>query len=195
MVRRQSPALAALRAATATAHVALENALEIGRDAADEGAYARYLQAVLGWIDPLERCLWSAPWPAPVEPLARARKTSWIESDLRARGLNDHAISQLPRYTTLPPMPTLAHRFGVAYVVEGAQLGGRSLLRRLGPRIAPLPARWLEGYGHDTSGLWSSFLDALAANVRDRVDVEAAAHNARLTFELAHTWFTARSVA
>jgi heme oxygenase len=188
-------ALELIRASTADVHQALESTLEVARPDAGEAAYGRYLAALLGWLEPLEQRLWSLEWPSPVVPALRTGKTRWIEADLRARGSSAAQISALPRQRALPPMSSLAQRFGAAYVVEGAQLGGQVLLRRLGPRLAPLPARWLEGYGHDTGGRWRSFLTALGSSVHERADAELAAGSARVTFELAQAWFAARGVA
>jgi heme oxygenase (biliverdin-IX-beta and delta-forming) len=190
-----SPALALIRSTTAPAHRTLERALAIGRPEADDAAYVRYLEALLGWLDPLEPVLWSDCWPESVMPLARGDKTAWIEEDLRARGRGDRELSAIPRQRALPALGSLAQRFGVAYVVEGAQLGGRALLQRLGPRLAPLPARWLQGYGSDSADRWRSFVAALGACLGDQAQAQSAASSARATFALAHAWFVERGVA
>lgn len=190
-----SPALEIIRAATADAHRRLESTLEIGRAEAGEGAYVRYLEAVLGWLAPLEPLLWSGPWPAPVAAPARDGKVAWAEADLRARGRSDRQLSALPRQRALPPLTSLAQSFGVAYVVEGAQLGGQVLLRRLGPRLAPRPTRWLEGYGAESGARWRSFAAALGACLRDPEQARSAAEAARRTFELVHGWFALQGVA
>ena len=189
-----SLALEIIRAFTADAHRALESTLEIGRPDAGEPAYLRYLEALWGWLDPLESALWAAHWPESIAATTRSGKTRWIEADLRARGRNADSIARLPRQLALPPLDGAAQRFGVAYVVEGAQLGGQYLLRRLAPRLAPLPARWLEGYGSDTARHWRSFVVALGAQLQSHGEAEAAAHSARSTFELAHAWFAMRGV-
>jgi len=46
----------------------------------------------------------------------------------------------------------------VAYVVEGSQLGGRFLAKRLEDAKPPLPLSYLRGYGDDTGALWKGFL-------------------------------------
>lgn len=188
-----TPALDTLRARTAKDHRALEENLEIARSDAGEAAYARYLGAVLGWLEPLEPALWAGPWPEAIEPSVRADKVRWIESDLRARGLTDRELAAIPRQSELPNLSTLAHRFGVAYVVEGSLLGGQSLLRSLGPRLTH-PARWLEGYGRETVPRWRAFLGALEANVATANDARIAAENARATFVWIADWFALRGV-
>jgi heme oxygenase len=190
-----NPALELIRSATAPAHRTLERALAIARPDADEGAYVRHLEALLGWLDPLEALLWSGRWPEGVAASARSGKTAWIEADLRARGRGDRELSEIPRQRELPPLGSLAQRFGVAYVIEGAQLGGRVLLQRLGPRLAPLPARWLQGYGSDSPDRWRSFVVALGTCLEDEALAQSAAFSARSTFALAHAWFVRRGVA
>jgi heme oxygenase len=177
------------------AHRALEQRLEIARPDARDEAYARYLEAVWGWLAPLEPPLWGQAWPESVTPCERDGKAAWAAADLRARGLRAEQIAALPRQTALPPLASLAQRFGVAYVIEGAQLGGQVLLRELGPRVAPLPTRWLSGYGHDTANKWRSFLSALTLSLREPFEVEEAAESARVTFELVHGWFARRGIA
>lgn len=186
-------ALDIIRTATATAHRTLEEKLEIARADADDAAYTRYLGAVIGWLEPLESPLWSGPWPDAMTPALRAGKTAWIETDLRARGMNDDDIAALPRETELPALDSLSHRLGVAYVVEGAQLGGQTLLRSLGARLAQ-PTRWLEGYGAETGARWRTFLGALDTHLTTRADAESAAENARATFAWIDDWFTMRGV-
>lgn len=149
----------------------------------------------MGWLAPLEPALWSEPWPALVAPCARREKLAWLEADLVARGRTRQQIATLPRQHTLPPLDSLAQRFGVAYVIEGAQLGGQVLLRTLAPRLAPRPTRFLVGYGTESGEKWRTFLSALGLSLCDPRERERAAESARLTFELAHGFFSARGIA
>lgn len=151
LARQANAALEVIRAGTRDAHTSLESTLEIARADAGEREYSRYIGAVLGWLEPLEAELWQGPWPEVVRPRERRDKSAWIISDLRDRGLTDAQVSAIPRCQRVPPLCTAAERFGAAYVVEGAQLGGRALLKQLGPRLAPRRVRWLEGYGAETT--------------------------------------------
>jgi heme oxygenase (biliverdin-IX-beta and delta-forming) len=188
-------ALDIIRAETADAHHALEQQLEVARPDAGEDAYLRYLRALLGWLEPLEALLWQGPWPEAVGVARRAGKARWIVADLHARGLDEAEISAIPRRAVLAEQTSLVQRFGIAYVVEGAQLGGQVLLRRLGPRVAPLPTRFLVGYGRDCAKLWRSFVDALAGALTDDEQARAAAASARAEFEAAHEWFALQGAA
>jgi heme oxygenase len=190
-----SSALELIRASTADAHQALERGLRVARADAGDDEYTRYLAAVLGWLEPLERPLWSNPWPVSIGAAERDDKAAWIRADLTARGLTAEEIARIPRVRTLPPLGSLAERFGVAYVIEGAQLGGQVLRRQLGPRVAPRPTRWLESYRDQVGVKWRAFLAALAHSLEERADAEAAARAAGATFEWVHAWFARQRVA
>ena len=193
--RLANAALEVIRASTRDAHAALDATLEIARAESGEAEYFRYIGAVLGWLEPLETALWQGPWPDVVAPGERRDKSAWIVSDLRERGLTDAEVAAIPRCESLPPLDSAAARFGAAYVVEGAQLGGRALLKELGPRLAPRRARWLEGYGSETAARWRAFVAALGAELPDGTEARVAAESAQRTFAWVHSWFTLRGVA
>lgn len=73
--------------------------------------------------------------------------------------------------------------WGLAYVVEGSQLGGQFLYRRLAPRLAPHPLRYLQGTGADTHLRWKAFTRLLNANVQSSFDIQAACAGARAGFD------------
>lgn len=189
-----SAALQLIRASTASAHAALDASLSVARPEAGDEAYARYLEASLGFLEPLEGPLWSSAWPAGIEPALRTGKAAWVRADLSARGSSDGALLALPRRRSLPPLDSEAQRFGVAYVIEGAALGGQVLLRRLQPRLAPRPARFLEGYGRESAARWRAFVGVLGERLDER-DAVVAAASARATFAWIHEWFVLRGVA
>jgi heme oxygenase len=65
----------------------------------------------------------------------------------------------------LPAAPTLAHAFGLLYVLEGATLGGQLLRRRLGPALdltAEQGLAFFGAYGSEVGPMWRAFTDALA---------------------------------
>ena len=190
-----SPALQRIRAATSSAHRALEAALAIARPDASDHTYARYLDAWLGFLEPLEEPLWTRPWPAGIEPSARTGKTEWVKADLAARGWSERELLAIPRQRAIPPLESQPQRFGVAYVIEGSSLGGPVLLRRLQSRLEPRTARFLEGYGRESTAKWRAFVTALGASLRDARDADAAAESARATFAGIHEWFALRGVA
>ena len=74
-------------------------------------------------------------------------------------------------------------------------LGGALLMQRVGARLSPWSARYLQGYRRETSQLWQGFLGALAVHVRAPDEVEAAASAASETFASIASWLHARGVA
>jgi heme oxygenase len=67
-----SAALALIRASTEVVHRELETSLDVARSEADDGAYTRYVEAMLGCVGLLERELWAGPWPEQIAPHERA---------------------------------------------------------------------------------------------------------------------------
>nr|WP_276583600.1 biliverdin-producing heme oxygenase [Pseudomonas sp. RIT-PI-S] len=179
-----SPALAALRQATRDLHAALDAASPLTSEGFDGSDYLAYVARVIGWMRPVERHLYQAslPWPSGFAALARAQKTGWLVADL---GGDAAALPECP----YAPMPaSLAEAYGLAYVCEGATLGGAYLYKRLSPRLAPLPLHWLYGYGAQTGPLWKGFLARLAEDVITPHQIEAAASSARLGFQTFERW-------
>lgn len=192
--RHPAPALGAFRARTRDVHQHLEDTLLLSAPEAGREHYARHVAALWGWMKPTEAALWNGAWPATIEPAARAEKTSWLEADIAVA--RDAALlrDEVP-LADVHPAPTTATRWGTAYVIEGSMLGGAVLLRRLGARLAPWPARYLHGYGPDAGRRWTDFLDALAAHVTAPADVEEAAAAARATFVAVGEWMRAHGAA
>lgn len=106
-------------------------------------------------------------------------KTALLDADLAwldRQDPVDHARAPSP----VPPrgewnpdvrVSTAAEALGVLYVLEGATLGGRIILRELGPRLgisATQGARYYAGYGERTGPMWKRF--------RHEVEWYGAAH-------------------
>lgn len=190
-----SPALIALRDHTRHLHADLEARLVLARPSAGREEYAQYVAAMWGWLKPLEPALWHQPWPAAVEPQARAGKVHWLAEDLdAARADGCLATAPLP-CAEAPLLPDAASRFGWAYVIEGSMLGGQVLKRRLGVRLRPWPMRYLEGYGERTVRRWQDFLAALAREVTSGEDIARAATAAAGAFAHIDTWLARRGLA
>ena len=186
----ESPALAALRAATAEAHQRLEDAVDIGRAAADPARYRELLARFLGFYRPLEAALAHAEIPG-LDPAAR-RKTPWLEADLRALGLDGSAVLALPDCPALPATDTPERALGCLYVLEGSTLGGRHISATL-LRGSPVPEgarRFFAGYGADTGARWREFLLALENFARAAGDAAPGniAAAGRETFARLQAW-------
>jgi heme oxygenase len=133
---------------------------------------------------PVERHLYSAalPWPAELEVDARGRKSQWLAQDL------GDATPATPQCPYAPAPGNLAEAYGLAYVCEGATLGGAYLYKRLLPQLAPLQLHWLKGYGPDTGARWKAFTASLAQEVTTLEQIQAAAEKAREGFMTFGRW-------
>lgn len=187
--------LSRLRHATAGAHRTLEDAVQIERCLADRERYLRLLSLFFGFYAPLEEKLNAlSGWERPGLDFGARQKTSWLESDLRALGLNP---AELPVCGQLPPADSLARGFGCLYVLEGATLGGRQISASMPGSAVPAGARrFFAGYGAETGRRWREFLAALAAQEHGSSQAEKAelVDTAVETFARMQQWIADSSV-
>lgn len=191
-MEQKTLALTELRSATRALHEQLENALPIAAQDAGRAEYLDYLQDLWGWMSAFEVQLWDAEWPSEMHAARRGGKLSWIEADLRAAGLTQSDIDSLPRAGYLPALHSMPRRFGVAYVIEGAQLGTKVLARSLAPALGDWSPRWLQGYGEQNGGLWRVFMQCAERTLstpETRREAGAAAADA---FASLAAWFEQR---
>lgn len=182
-----SPALLALRDATRELHAELDGHSPLTAPGLDTRAYALHAGRVLGWMRPLEAQLYgeNAHWRNQLQAQERACKASWISSDLREAG---HDPAQFADCPFTPQPASLAEAFGVSYVCEGATLGGAFLYKRLREQLKPLSLHWLQGYGAQTGPLWQRWQAALAEQVTEQADIEAASGAAKAAFDSFRRW-------
>ncbi|MCJ2370944.1 biliverdin-producing heme oxygenase [Pseudomonas sp. RGM 3321] len=189
--------LAALRAETSQLHVKLEKRMPFFSSALDHALYLRLLKAYYGFYAPLEAVLHdSALMPAELIPQDRV-KTAVLVEDLRALGLSDDDIRQLPRCEQLPTVDSPGSCLGVMYVLEGATLGGQVLRREINRRLGldeQSGAGFLDVYGADTGPRWKAFLNHLDAVPREVVFTDAAAFAAQSTFACFEQWLDGQEV-
>lgn len=174
-----------MREATRDLHAALDAASPLSSPGFTGADYLIYAARVIGWMHPVERHLYTGniPWPAELAPAARAQKSAWLAEDLGSD-------TQHPECSYAPRPASLAEAYGLAYVCEGATLGGAYLYKRLSPQLAPMPLRWLHGYAADTGVMWKGFLANLARDVTAPADIEAAANAAREGFVTFERWMS-----
>ncbi|MFL6716932.1 MAG: biliverdin-producing heme oxygenase [Burkholderiaceae bacterium] len=184
-----------MREATRDIHDGFETGLKVARPEAGRDDYLHFISAMYGWLSPFETRLWQAEWPLALAPQARGQKSAWLECDLRAAGMDDAAIAALPLAPDALLLDTPARRFGVAYVMEGAQLGSQLLARTLKPKLAPWPARWLSGYGENASTYWLSFRKEAELALNDAQSQAEAGAAAAAAFRSLADWFQARDAA
>ncbi|MEO7496615.1 MAG: biliverdin-producing heme oxygenase [Massilia sp.] len=179
--------LLALRAATARQHALLDSGLAIGAADASLADYRDHLLMLRAWLAPIER--WLAGFddgpqgPDAPPPLARL---ALIEADLaepamapyRSAGDNGAVLT-----TPWPVRASAAYRWGVCYVVEGAQLGGAVLYQRLADRLAPHPLRYLRGREGGPGERWRALTVALRAQLDNPSDIAQACAGAGDAFD------------
>lgn len=190
----EGPLSASLRAETAPLHAQVERLLGLPQSVRGRQDYCRLLARFLGLYEPLERSL--APfyeW----QDLGLARcplhQSTGLSDDLLALGTDPCGVPRAPP-AMLPALPTFPHALGALYVLEGAALGGRIILRdldaRLGRQIAGA-TRFLNGRGAATGPTWTSFRATLDAFGQDRPQVRAdVLIGAERVFRAFLDWFT-----
>ncbi|AIB38456.1 MULTISPECIES: biliverdin-producing heme oxygenase [Pseudomonas] len=189
--------LEALRTGTALLHVALEKRLPFFSEGLDADWYQRLLQAYYGFYRPLESALYeSGLIPDGYDAVLRV-KTPTLVCDLAALGLDDQAVSTLPRCLELPILDTPAACLGALYVLEGATLGGQVLRREMTQRLnvnAHNGGAFLNIYGVETGRRWKDFLDYLGDQPLDAPARQSAVNAARSTFSCFEQWLDSQEV-
>ena len=182
----QDDVLTALRQATAERHAELDMRTPLAAAEADLCAYRDHLRLLEAWLAPTQ------DWLAAFEDgFERRDYLRLIRADLA-----HPALAHLPEawdgagplnapWTSLSPSsPEMggAYRWGVRYVIEGSQLGGAVLYKRLARRLAPHPLDYLRGDG-SPGPRWQRFIAALRAEVTTPARIEEACRGARQAFD------------
>jgi heme oxygenase len=154
-----------LKTATREAHEALEARLMLTDPELSFDSYVGYLQCLLPFYRALSHHFDGRTLSAPAAADCGSR-VAWLEEDLAYLG-RESRYENAPK-AFLPPITSTADLLGVAYVIEGAALGGRALYARLHARWGIEPragGSFLFGYGVDTGRRWHAFVAALNATV------------------------------
>lgn len=183
--------LTALRRATQARHARLDAHLPLAQPHASLRDYALHAQALSGWLAALAPELQALQAQAPGFAFDDPARLADLQADLRDTGLPiapaaPSAATQQALRQARPASPGhhAAFRWGLAYVVEGSQLGGQVLHRRLATRLAPHPLRYLQGHG-GTGARWREFVERLRGSLAaDHPEaVEAACAGACAAFD------------
>ncbi len=166
--------LEALRAATAQRHTVLDSNLPLGGPAPTLSDYRDHLLMLRAWLAPMER--WLAGFADGPHGVAR---TARIDADLL---LIDDTMVMPEDATPWPDDASAAYRWGVSYVVEGSQLGGAVLYKRLAEALAPHPLNYLKSDA-GPGPRWREFVAALKTHVQLPQDVAAACKGACDAFD------------
>lgn len=164
---RESDVLAALRQATGSRHERLDSGLPLSSPDATLADYARHLCLLRDWLAPLQAWLDAYDdGPQGAAGVASAPHIALIEADLAEPSLPGAPPTGRASTEPWPGCASAAYRWGVAYVVEGSQLGGAVLYKRLAGQLAPHPLRYLRGAGEEGPGpRWRAFMLALREQV------------------------------
>ena len=159
-------AIAELRSATWASHQRLEKRLDIKARFTDPQAYRAHLERMWGFCAALERRARSHLCDGALADYDKRCKAPLLMRDLIALGADCGSVAGLPNCADLPEMMDAAAAFGCVYVLEGATLGGRTLLPMVQSRLgytANHGAAYLASYGEDVGSMWSAFGAALDA--------------------------------
>jgi heme oxygenase len=168
-----------LRDASGALHHALDSQLAIARDDASLDDYLGHLRRLRPWLSDIRRAL-AAPGDAALDQAARRidDRLAALDLDLASDPAADAPAGRPPGAAASPPFVEEATRepafaWGLAYVVEGSQLGGAVMHRRLAPRLAPHPLRYfmVDGLG----ARWREFVAQLGVALHDDPAAVAAA--------------------
>jgi heme oxygenase len=180
-----------LRLATWQSHQALERRLDVKARFSTVAAYRAHLEKMWGFCAALERRFRHDLFDEALPDFEARRKTPLLMRDLLTLGAAAPAVLQLPQCATLPACADPAEALGCAYVIEGATLGGRSLLPLVEKQLgftAAHGAAFLSSYGADTPSMWRGFQAALdrwcALPERGR----SATRSAVATFDALSVW-------
>lgn len=174
-----------LRTATHALHEALDSRLPIARDDASLADYAGHLRALRPWLQAVRDALAASGVPG-LERVARRtdRRLAALALDLDDLGASNTS-EQGDGLDTTPRLAEEAVRdpafaWGLAYVLEGSQLGGMAMHKRLCARLAPHPLRYFQPV--DAPGglaaQWKEFVAQLGAALADPSAIDAARRGA-----------------
>lgn len=184
-------AIAELRAATWASHQRLEKRLDIKARFSSHAAYRGHLVQMWGFCAGLEQNIATDAFGDALADYPQRRKLPLLTRDLAALGFDPLSVDQLPRCASLPECTDTATAFGCVYVLEGATLGGRTLLplveKSMGLTVDS-GAAFLSSYGEAVAGMWRSFGAALDTWCETPARRERAAAAAVATFDSLDHW-------
>jgi len=172
--------LAALRAATNERHERLDSGLPLSGPAPDVTDYASHLTMVRDWLAPL------LPWldtfeDGPQRALPPVDRMALIEADLNEPGMPKRRAPAASDAWSRDA--SAAYRWGVCYVIEGSQLGGKVLYGKLAGSLAPHPLRYLKGSDAGPGPRWRAFMLALREHVTSPDEIADACAGACAAFD------------
>ena len=175
-----------LRAATASAHQGLEDALDWRTRVATRDGYRDILARFHGFHAAYEPAIGDALADAAFwEP---RRRLAALEADLAHLGMPEPDIAALPRPSAVT-FADAAAAMGALYVLEGSTLGGQVIGRHIGALhgFADAGLVYYRAHGRQTGVMWNAFrarLDRLSSDA----EAEAALASGTATFDALKAW-------
>ena len=186
---KEQDVLAALRAATAERHAELDAQTPLAAAQVDLAAYAAHLRLLEQWLAPVPAWLERFDDGPRLPDYLGAIRADLAHASLAPLTSPTSVALAAPAASVPPPsdpawpaQASAAYRWGVCYVVEGSQLGGAVLYKRLAPALAPHPLAYLRGAG-SPGPRWQQFLAALRTRVLDAHQIDEACRGARDAFD------------
>lgn len=183
--------MVALRTATSTSHRRLEKRLGVPERFGSMLGYRAHLGKMWGFHAPLETRLGADYFADALPDHERRRKLGLLTRDLAALGLSETEIAALPRCRSVPEPLSPAMALGCLYVLEGATLGGRTLLPLVEKRLGLSEthgACYLASYGENVESMWRAFSAAVEVWCCDADRRSQAIRAAQLTFDALTEW-------
>lgn len=184
-------AIAELRRATWPSHQRLEKRINFKARLETLSAYRAHIEKMWGFYVVVEPALTAGDFRDWLPDCDDRRKVPMLERDLVALGAEPSCVARLPRCQSMPEFGDSASAFGCAYVLEGATLGGRSLMPLVEARLgltADFGAAFLASYGEAVEEKWRAFGDALNRCCSMDRNRARAAEAAAATFSALELW-------
>lgn len=137
--------------------------------------YREHLQMLFAWLTPIDN--WLAGFSN--GPQGKQAPSIIRYSDIILQDLGDSL--EIPQQNmTWASSENAAYRWGVCYVVEGSQLGGEFLYKRLAQRLSPHKLTYLQ---RKEPGRWPAFLQCMATELTTQDTIDKACAGARDAFD------------
>ena len=191
MENAATSATSELRAATWPSHQRLDKRLDFKARLATIDSYRGHIERMLGFYAPIEARLASGVFGDWLTDYAARRKVPLLERDILALGAGSSDIAVLPCCPFVPACNDPQAAFGCAYVLEGATLGGRTLMPLVETRLgltAEHGAAFLGSYGDAVGDMWRCFGRALDRCCSTENHRGRAAEAASATFSALEHW-------
>jgi heme oxygenase len=182
-----------LRKATERAHQRLERRVDVKTRFASPRTYKEYLGLMYGFCGGIEVQLDAQFFGSALPDYESRRKLPLLTRDLAHLGVATDELHLVPTCPGLPACTDVATAFGCLYVVEGATLGGRTLMPLVESRLGytrSAGAQYLASYGDQTTERWQQFSLAIDAWCRPPERFARAARAAIETFAALEHWLS-----